>query len=354
MNCSSFVFAFSLCASVAVAQTTSSTPSASTPSKTPSATITPGAPSVSSSGPALQPRGIDATATATPNKVVATVNGKQITAKEAADMIDALSPQDRKRYESNLAQVVQQIFAAEQMANDAAKENLDQKPPTKQELELSRDNILARAYLTNLIENPAASERAKQYYDAHPPEFDQAKVSGILVAFNPPGTPATSAAVTRTESDAQLKSADLAKKIKNGGDFAALARTESDQPQTASKGGDMGGFVTGDPNVPPDIRDAVAKLQPSQVSEPLRTTLGGVNGYLIIKLDSRTHIPFDQVKQSLIPKLELDKYKIHVEDPQFFAAAAPRPAMNTPSLARPNSSKPPAAPGTTTPKPPER
>src|SRR5579863_2919849 len=171
----SFVFALALCVSAAaLAQTTSSTPSSSagTPSKTPSATVTPGAPSVSSSGPALQPRGVDATATAAPNKVVATVNGKPITAKEAAEMIDALPPQDRKRYESNLAQVVQQIFAAEQMANDAARENLDQKAPTKQELEISRDNILARAYLTNLMENPAAAERAKQYYDAHPPEFD--------------------------------------------------------------------------------------------------------------------------------------------------------------------------------------
>jgi hypothetical protein len=180
------------------------------------------------------------------------------------------------------------------------------------------------------------------------------KVSGILVAFNPPGTPASSASVSRTESDAQAKAADLEKKIKNGGDFAALARTESDQTQTAAKGGDMGGFVTGDPNIPPDIRDAVAKLQSSQVSEPVRTTLGGTNGYLIIKLDSRTHMPYDQVKQNLIPKLELDKYKIHVEDPQFFTAAPPPPATNVPSLARPNSSNQPATPGTTTPKPPAR
>jgi parvulin-like peptidyl-prolyl isomerase len=271
-----------------------------------------------------------------PNKIVATINGKQITAREAADLINSLPAQDRRRYENNLSQLVQQIYTEDQIAAEALKENLDQKSPYKQQLQLSRDSILTQAYLKNLTDSPAAGDKAKQYYEAHPAEFDQVKVSGIVVAFNAPGTPANSSSVSRTEADAQTKATDLEKKLKAGGDFSALARTDSDQQQSAAKGGDMGSFVMADTNVPAEIKTAVANLQPGQIAEPVRVP----SAYLILKLDSRTRLPFDQVKASLIQKMELEKYKIHVDDPEFFSAAPPA----TPSLARPSSPTTPTAP----------
>ncbi len=331
MKSSVSLIALAFCALTALAQSTSTAPTTS--------------PAPSASG--LQPRGPEAVAKVDPNKIVATINGKQITAKEAADLISSLPAQDRKRYEGNLAQLVQQIFTEDQIAAEALKQNLDQKPPYKQQLLLSRDNILAQAYLHSLTESPTAAANAKQYYDAHSADFDQVKVSGILVAFNQPGTPANSAASTRSEPDAQAKALDLEKRIKAGGDFAALARTESDQQSSASKGGDMGSFVMADQNVPSDIKDTLAKLQPGQVSEPIRA--GG--GFFILKLDTRTRLAFDQVKPSLVQKMELDKYKIHVEDQNFFSAAAPPPSLNLPSLARPNPPAGQTAPATA-PKPP--
>jgi parvulin-like peptidyl-prolyl isomerase len=328
---------------VASAQTTSTAPQSQTAPATGSPSTTATAPSA-----ALRPRGPEAVAKEQPNKIVATINGKQITAKEAADLIGSLPPQDRKRYENNLSQLVQQIYMEDQIAADALKQNLDQKSPYKQQLQMSRDNILTQAYLSNLVNNPSAADQAKQYYEAHPAEFDQVKVSGIVVAFNPPGTPATSSITQRTEPDAQAKANDLEKKIKAGGDFAALARTDSDQQQSASKGGDMGTFVMADSNIPADIKDAVGKLQPGQVSEPVRVN----GGYIILKLDTRTRLPFDQVKPSLIQKMELDKYKIHVDDPEFFSAAPP-PAANIPSLAAPHTSTG-SASSSSTPKPPAK
>lgn len=355
MNSSVSLIAVAFCAVTAMAQSTSAAPqtNSAAPQSTstaPQAQITPAVPSTSTapqsastttSTAGLKPRGPDAIAKEQPNKVVATINGKQITAKEAADMIDALPPQDRRRYENNLQQLVQQLYMETQIAADAMKENLDQKSPYKQQLQMSRDRILTQAYLTNLMNSPAAGDKAKQYYDAHPTDFDQAKVSGILVAFNAPGTPASSASTSRTEADAQAKAMDLEKKIKAGGDFSALARTDSDQQQSATKGGDMGSFVMADNNVPADIKTAVGKLQPGQVSEPVRVP----GGFLILKLDTRTRLGFDQVKNSLIQKMELDKYTIHVDDPEFFSAATP--PSNVPSLAHPNapaSTTPPAPP----------
>lgn len=330
------IFALAFCAIAAFAQSSSSTsqtPTAPAASKAPSADIS-----------ALRPRGPEAVAKEEPNKVVATINGKPITAKEAADVINSLPAADRQRYENNLPRLVEQIFMEDQIAALASKENLEQKAPYKQQLQLSRDNILTQAYLNNLVSSPAAAEQAKQYYDAHSADFDQVKLSGIIIAFNPPGTPANGSPINRSEGDAQAKAMDLEKKIKAGADFSALARTDSDQQQSATKGGDMGSFVMADQNIPTEIKDAVAKLQPGGVAEPVRLK----SGYIILKLDTRTHVTFEQVKSSLIQKLELDKYKIHVDDADFFNAA-PAPS-NIPSLARPNPPASQLAP----PKPPAK
>ncbi|HZS52862.1 MAG TPA: peptidylprolyl isomerase [Bryobacteraceae bacterium] len=323
MKCSLSFLALVFCPVIALAQSTSTPPKPAT------------APP-SSSTPALQPRGPEAVAKQEPNKVVATIDGKQITAQQAVDLINSISPQDRQRNESNLPLLVEQLYTQEQLAADAANAKLDQQAPYKQQLEFMRHQILAQAYLAKLIQDPAATAQAKQYYDAHAADFDQVKVSGIVVAFNPPGTPANNSATARTEADAQAKAMDLEKKIKAGGDFSAIARTDSDQQQTATKGGDMGTFVMAD--MPPDIKNAIGKLQPNQVAEPVRVN----GGYIILKLDTRTRLDFDKVKPGLTRKLILDKYKIHVDDPEFFSAA-PQPS-NIPSLARPNSPTAPVAP----------
>src|SRR5438309_358505 len=67
------------------------------------------APGVSSSG--LKARGPEAVSQQDPNRVVATIGGKQITAKQAMDLLKPIQPQDRKRYESNLGALLQQIYA---------------------------------------------------------------------------------------------------------------------------------------------------------------------------------------------------------------------------------------------------
>ena len=164
----------------------------------------------------------------------------------------------------------------EQLSEEASKLKLDQQSPWKEQLALARANILTQAYLAKQASGAPVpgAEDPKAYFDSHTADYEQFKLSGILVAFSPPGTPAGSGAVQRTEAQAQEKANDLEKKIKGGGDFAALARSDSDQQQTSVRGGDMGTFTMGDPNVPPAIKSAVTKLQPGQVSEPIRVQGG--------------------------------------------------------------------------------
>ncbi len=285
----------------------------------------------------MRGRGPEAVAQQDPNRIVATIAGKQITAKQALDLLKPIPAQDRKRLETNLQSVLQQLYMESQIADEATKMNLDQQSPWKEQLQLARANVLTQAYLDKMANgSSSAPVDAKQYYDAHAAEFDQVKISGILVAFSPPGTPASSASPSRTEAQAQEKVTDLERKLKGGADLATLARTDSDNQQSAARGGELGTFLTGEPGIPPDIKAAVAKLQPGQVSEPVR--MG--SGFYILKVDSRTRMPFEQARGGITQRLQneksqtilnqqRDKYKVQVQDPDFFNAS------NTPSLQRP-------------------
>jgi peptidyl-prolyl cis-trans isomerase C len=345
--------------------TAQSPPAQTAPAQKPAAS--PGAASAGQSAgqaTALKPRGPEAVAQQDPNRVVATIGGKQITAREALNLLEPLSPQDRRRYEANLSDVVQRIYMEEQLADEAARLNLDQQSPWKEQLRLARANILTQAYL-NKVATSAAGPAAdpKAYYDSHPNDFDQFKLTGIFVSFSPPGTPAAAnSPANKTEEQARQKADEIEKKIKAGGDFSALARTDSDNPQLAAKGGDLGTVTSGDAGLPADIKTAIMKLQAGQVSEPVRLP----NGFFIVKVESRTKLPFEQARAGITQRLqndknqaavkqELDKYKIEVKDPDFFNASN-APARNLPTLQRPAGTPIPATPpsgsASTSPKPP--
>jgi hypothetical protein len=290
--------------------------------------------------------------------VVAVIDGKQITAADAMELLKAFPPDQRKQYESNLSNLVQGIYMRAQLADAAKKLNLDQQAPWKDQIEFSRSNILAQAYLSHVEETASKAPPGdpQQFYNTHPGDFDSVKLSGIFISYNAPGTPASAVpGGGRTESEAHDKVNDLEKKIKAGDDFVKLARSESDNQASAAKGGDLGTYTTGDPKIPADIKAAVLKLQPGQVSEPVKIP----NGFLIVKMDSRTQQSFtdaragivkrmqDEVTQSAV-KQTLDKYKIEVQDPDFFNAAN---GAKIPTLRRPTDSRASPAPGQPAPKP---
>jgi parvulin-like peptidyl-prolyl isomerase len=296
------------------------------------------------SSPDLKARGPEATAAKDPDKVVATINGKQITAKQAVDKLK-LIPENQRRSAPSLERILEQVYMITDLAGKAEQEHLDQQSPTKEQLEIGRSNILAQAYMTHLTSGVSQpTQDPKQYYDTHQDEFDVAKLSGIVVAFNPPGTPASSSSINRTEQDAQQKADDLEKKIKAGADVATLARTDSDDQRSAGHGGDMGTLAAGTPNVPADLKNVVFnKLKPGEVSEPIRLP----NAFYILKLDSRTKQTFEQARPEIAQKLQaersqaivkeqIDKYKIQVQDPDFFATSSAS-AVKVPSLGNPSS-----------------
>lgn len=346
MKCSVFVLPAVLCAAaIAWPQgTQTSSPPPASPSSQPSSTSTP------STGQ-LKVRGPEAIAQQEPNRVIATIGGKPVTARQAWELLKPLRPEDRKQFESNLPGLLQQLYMENQLADEATKMNLDQQEPWKDQLQITRMNILTQAYIAKMSGTPSGgAEDPKKYYDEHQADFEQLKLNGIVVGYNPPGTPSSGTAVQRTEAQALEKANDLEKKIKAGGDFSALARTDSDDQQSSTRGGDLGTVVLASTNLPPDIKNTLSKLQDGQVSEPVKVP----GRYYIFKLTSRNQIPFEQARAGIVQKIQnersqivvkqqLDKYKVQVQDQDFFSASG-APGANIPSLQRPAAPvTPPAA-----------
>jgi foldase protein PrsA len=116
------------------------------------------------------------------------------------------------------------------------------------------------------------------------------------------------------DAAAKAKAQDVLKKVKDGGDFADLAKKNS-QASDAASGGDLGFFTKG--QLPDNLQAAAEALQPGQVSDVVKTQYG----YEIIKViekkdDGSIHaqhiltktVDFNDYFQNELKKAKVNKY----------------------------------------------
>ena len=138
------------------------------------------------------------------------------------------------------------------------------------------------------------------YYNAHQATYqvkDQVKARHILIAV-PEGADA------KTDAAAKAKAEGLLKQIKAGGDFAALAAANSDDPGSKTQGGELGFMQPG--QTVPQFDKALFSMAPGQTSDLIKTKFG----YHIIQVEQhdQAHLkPLAEVKADITPMLEQQK-----------------------------------------------
>jgi len=206
-----------------------------------------------------------------------------------------------------------------------------------------------------------SDEEAKKSYDSNIKDFEkpeQVRASHILVKTEPkdPNTDPN-----QVKAAAKTKAETLLKKVKDGGDFAAIAKESSECP-SAAKGGDLGFFARGMMVKP--FEDVAFAMKVGQVSDLVETRFG----YHIIKVTDHNDAsvtPFEQVKTQIVDKLSADKRKVittqyiqtlkanaKVEYAPGEGPAAAAPAPRPPTAGQPTVTVTPAgqpAPTTTSP-----
>jgi parvulin-like peptidyl-prolyl isomerase len=99
----------------------------------------------------------------------------------------------------------------------------------------------------------------------------------------------------KTETEAKQKIDRITAELKQGNDFAEIARRLSEDP-SASNGGEMQWFGRG--KMVQVFEETAFKLTPGQISEPIKTEFG----YYILKLEekrTKTEVPYEQVRDQI-------------------------------------------------------
>jgi hypothetical protein len=249
-----------------------------------------------------------------PEEVVLTVGETKITAAEFEQIVSALPPQFR----AMMATLGKKGFA-EQFGNllglalEGEKRQLDQTEEFRRMMEFDRKVLLAQVTMNNVATTvgPASPEEVGYYYESHQQEFEQVRVTGILVSFAPPRSTAGAASLPRpqlTEQQAQRKALELRARINAGVDMAGLAKTESSHP-TASKGGDFGFLGRGQTTLPAEMTNAIFALQANRVSAPIRDRLG----FFLFRAEDKRVQPLEEVQQGIRASLSMEKLNSHLE-----------------------------------------
>ena len=211
---------------------------------------------------------------------------------------------------------IDELVNRELIYQEGVKLNLDKKPEIAAEIDNHKRNILASATIRAHMEAAKfTEEQLRKEYDSHMGAMTskEFRARHILV---------------KAESDAKA----IIAKLDKGGDFAALAKSKSQDPGSAKKGGDLDWFEPGQMVKP--FSDAVKAMAKGAYS---KTPVQSQFGWHVIKLEDTREIKppeFEKVKENvrqILRNKEIETYlatlkakaKIEIKGEQAAKPAAP-------------------------------
>ena len=218
------------------------------------------------------------TAATVPGKVLASVNGNNIT-QPVFDVYTAIRKTQKPGQAADDNIILEELISLELMRQEGVSKGLDTKPVVVATLSQQRRTVLASAAIKDLISsNPISDAAVKELYDTQVGKAGtEYNASHILVLT-------------------QEEAAEIIKQLDNGANFEELAREKSTGPSGKS-GGKLGWFSPAQMVKP--FSDATAQLEKdAYTKEPVQTQFGW---HVILLEDSReiTPPPFEDVKERL-------------------------------------------------------
>lgn len=189
--------------------------------------------------------------------IVAHVNGASISVEDYNQLRESLGeqllriPADQQR-----TILVDELVTRLLVTKEAEKLKLQDSDDFKQQITMLRQQILRNIYFEKIVEAKITDADIQTAYDKLVSEFkneQEVRASHILV---------------KTKEEAE----ELIKSLKEGKDFAELAKEKSTGP-SAKNGGDLGFFTKG--RMVPEFEEVAFKLKPGEYStDPIKTQFG--------------------------------------------------------------------------------
>ena len=147
---------------------------------------------------------------------------------------------------------------------------------------------------------PVSDADVQAYYGAHQDQYkqpEQVKTRHILITV-------AKGADAKTDAAAKAKAEDILKQVKAGGNFADLAKKNSDDPGSKDQGGELPMIPTS--SLDPTYAKAAMALNPGQTSDVVRSQFG----YHIIQTEQKQPASVKtlaEVKPSIVEQLQAQK-----------------------------------------------
>lgn len=225
-----------------------------------------------------------------------------ITKAQFEKIIDAVVPKARRPELPPQArqQIAHQFATLLVMAEKAKQKGVENDPSVKEQLQLSRDQVLASAYNQKLLDEAQPTDAEEQkYYDENKSSFDEATLQRLYIPK------ATASKEKPVDADAEKAAAQkLHDRAASGEDFAKLEKeafASQSNPQSAPSP-DMGARRRG--SLPPDQESSVFALKPGEASALLENPAG----WYVYKVTAKRTLPFAEVKEEIGHRLQQQKY----------------------------------------------
>ncbi len=224
------------------------------------------------------------------NKVLAVVNGRQITDADI-NMTIAKFPPEKQGYFQNpqrRAQLLDQMVSFELVYNFAKDNDYEKDEVYIAQLEAAKKDLLTQTAINKILSEVTVTDsETEEFYNANKDKFvveQSVRAKHILV-------------------DVEEEAVEIRKKISEGMTFEEAAAKFSSCPSNA-QGGDLGSFTRG--KMVPEFENAAYELALGEVSEPVKTQFG----YHLIKVEEKTEAAqesFENVKGMIINNLTQQK-----------------------------------------------
>lgn len=215
------------------------------------------------------------------DKILARVDGAPITqkdldiaAEDLGERLPAMAEAQKRDY------LIGYVIDLKIGAKAAAEAKVDSDPDFARRVAYFRDKVLLDDYLAREVKKALTPEAAKKLYDE------------TVATLKPEQEVRARHILVENEDEAKK----VVARLKGGEDFAKVAGEVSKDPGSGKEGGDLG-YFTKDRMVP-EFAEAAFKLEPGQVSDPVKSQFG----WHIIKLEDKRTKPlptFEEVKDQV-------------------------------------------------------
>lgn len=236
--------------------------------------------------------------------IIARAGTETLTAETLKPYFDGLGEEQLAAFASNpqlLNQAVRTALVEKLVLKEAKAAGWEKRPDVSARLARVMDSALAEIYLQEVSRAPVgypSEAEVRELYEERKAELKipkQYELAQIYIAGKGDDADKLAAAAHKARVEAVLSKLQA-----RGADFFEVAKTMSDESQSAAQGGRLGWLA--EASLRPEVREAVAKLNKGQVSQPLKLQDGT---YIVKLLDIREErtASFEEVKDRLAAAL---------------------------------------------------